>query len=155
MKAYITGDKESYIEPAQNFFKQDKNEQQPFRLPKNFSTFKDWLHIRIASLFMRFSAFGPSLLIKNPYGLSLYWTMVTSFLVKERALNTLNYSYKANGYPPTHTFTASCDVSDGETTLQIHSIASHHNKEIALSKCLGELLERRFLPYQLKKKKGA
>ncbi|MCX6819961.1 MAG: YcaO-like family protein [Candidatus Adlerbacteria bacterium] len=153
MRPYITGDKQSYLEPARAFFKRSKDEQRPFRLPKNFATLKDWLHIRIASLFVRFSAFGPSLLIKNPYGLSLYWTMVTSYLVNEGVLNSLVYNYKADGYPPVHAFSAEGTILDGEKTTYINSVAAHHNKEIALSKCLGELLERRFLAMPIKKER--
>lgn len=138
---YTHGDRQDFIEPAKDFF--SDTSKGPFRLPRNFPAVRDRLHIYIARKFFAWSAFAPSILISNRDGFSLYWTMLIAYLKKNGVLESIWYKYRTDGYPAMHTFRAETPVLlQGE---RVHSASAQTNKELALIKCIGELLERRFL----------
>lgn len=138
---YIHGDRQDFIEPAQNFFQ--ANVKGPFRLPGFFFRLRDRIQIYLATKFFAFSIFAPHLRIENHYGFSIYWSIIIAYLKKNGVLDTINYRYRKDGYPPMHTFRA--ETSSIKDEQKIHSASAHTNSEIALIKCIGELLERRTL----------
>ncbi|HVY73044.1 MAG TPA: YcaO-like family protein [Candidatus Paceibacterota bacterium] len=140
-RGYTHGDHQGFIQPAKDFFADTYTG--PFRLPRNFSTLRDRFHIYIARRFFARSPFAASVLIENRYGLSLYWSMLISYLKKKEVLHGIRYRYRRDGYPAMHTFRAESPLIAAGSKL--HSAAAHKNRTLALIKCIGELLERHFL----------
>ncbi|MBP6888648.1 MAG: YcaO-like family protein [Candidatus Pacebacteria bacterium] len=116
---------------------------------KDFKNMKTWripldirdrIHFFILSFFAKVSVFSDTLLVENPTGLAPGYTLILAYLKRYRIIESFQES--PTGHPGYYFFSAtkSFFVNDEKVSLFGQGIAQ--SKNVAISKAIGEILER-------------
>lgn len=108
-----------------------------WRLPLGFT---DRAQLWLLSVLVRFSWFTPLLYVKHPYPWGPAYTLLIQYLRKKQIVDEV--SVRTLLHPGYFSFYAERRIMKGSTHWKVHGHGVSTDRETALSKTLGEMLER-------------